>query len=85
MEEVVAGWRKSSRSQPNGNCVEVGRVVGWRKSSFSHPNGNCVEVGDLSGHAAVRDSKVPDAGYFTATPSQWTAFIDAVKGDRFSL
>ncbi|MEV4644565.1 DUF397 domain-containing protein [Saccharopolyspora sp. NPDC049357] len=81
----IQDWRKPSRSQPNGNCVEVGRVVGWRKSSFSHPNGECIEVGDLSGHAAVRDSKVPDAGYFTATPSQWAAFIDAVKGDRFSL
>lgn len=36
------GYRKSSYSHANGNCVEVG---GYRKSSYSHGNGACVEVG----------------------------------------
>jgi len=35
-------WRKSSRSNDDGACVEVGRV--WRKSSRSQEYGACVEV-----------------------------------------
>jgi hypothetical protein len=39
-------WRKSSYSQVNGACVEVGFLdaAPWRKSSYSKLNGNCVEV-----------------------------------------
>jgi hypothetical protein len=36
------GWRTSSYSSYNGNCVEVGS---WRKSSRSIGNGECLEVG----------------------------------------
>ena len=42
MDERFTGWRKPSRSDGNGACVEV--ATGWRKSSYSAANGNCVEV-----------------------------------------
>ncbi|ASU78936.1 DUF397 domain-containing protein [Actinopolyspora erythraea] len=55
----------------------------WRTSSYSGQGGQCVEVGRVNEHAAVRDSKDREAGYFTATGSQWSAFLDAVKTSRF--
>ncbi|MEV0697183.1 MULTISPECIES: DUF397 domain-containing protein [Saccharopolyspora] len=55
----------------------------WRTSSRSKSGGQCVEVGRVALDAAVRDSKDRAAGYFTATRAQWSAFIAAVKDDRF--
>lgn len=61
----------------------MSRVENWRKSSYSGNQTNCVEVGELSGGAAVRDSKDRDGGYFVTDRSQWSAFVAAVKGGRF--
>ncbi|MBB5156778.1 DUF397 domain-containing protein [Saccharopolyspora phatthalungensis] len=58
---------------------------GWRKSTVSGGQTNCVEVGRAGDGAAVRDTKDRAAGYFTATAGQWSAFIAAVKGDRFEV
>ncbi|MGJ7905692.1 DUF397 domain-containing protein [Actinopolyspora sp. H202] len=56
---------------------------GWRKSSRSGQRTSCVEVGRTADGAAVRDTKDRSAGYFTTTDSQWSAFIDAVKAEKF--
>ncbi|MER5394890.1 DUF397 domain-containing protein [Saccharopolyspora sp. NPDC002686] len=57
--------------------------TGWRKSSRSAQQETCVEVGRVESGAAVRDSKTPDAGYFTTTADQWRLFVTAVKAGRF--
>ena len=54
-------WRKSSRSDGGGNCVEVTCVhdASWRKSSRSAQNGQCVEaacVHDAAWHRSSRSS-----------------------------
>lgn len=50
------------------------KIIQWRKSSYSGDGGNgggeCVEVAWLADdRIALRDSKNPDAGTVTATPS----------------
>ncbi|WP_190818712.1 DUF397 domain-containing protein [Saccharopolyspora pogona] len=86
-------WRKSSYSQGQGTCVEVGWrkssysphndncvEVGWRKSSRSGGNGgNCVEVGIGFDAVGIRDTKDRDGGHLRVTPARWQAFLRAVK------
>jgi hypothetical protein len=61
----------------------ISQSENWRKSSYSGTDRVCVEVGRVADRAAVRDTKNRAAGYFTAAPEQWAAFIDAVKEGRF--
>ncbi|MFK0116931.1 DUF397 domain-containing protein [Streptomyces sp. NPDC090994] len=56
-------------------------LKGWRKSSYSDDSaGSCLEVVDgWDGGVPVRDSKVPDGPALVFRPSQWTAFVGAVR------
>jgi hypothetical protein len=70
-------WRKATRSQANGECVEV---AAWRKAARSQGNGNCVEVAALGEtHIAIRDSKDPQGPHLVFGPSTWRAFAAGLK------
>jgi hypothetical protein len=77
----VTTWRKSSRSNGQGACVEVAT---WRKSSRSNGSGECVEVAALTGgpHVFVRDSKDPSGPALTVSPADWRSLTAGIKAGR---
>ncbi|WP_327711377.1 DUF397 domain-containing protein [Streptomyces sp. NBC_00464] len=62
-------------------------IVGtFSKSSYSDQQGDCVEVAPLAnGGRAVRDSKNFGCGTQLHASDAWAAFLEAVKGDPFSV
>ncbi|ROO62765.1 uncharacterized protein DUF397 [Micromonospora sp. Llam0] len=55
----TATWRKSSRSNAQGHCVEVADAT-WRKSSRSNDQGDCVEVADATWRKSSRSNDQGD-------------------------
>jgi hypothetical protein len=74
-------WRKSSRSNGTGQCVEVAT---WRKSRRSGGSSDCVEVAVLPGgpQVSVRDSKDPEGAALTVRPADWHLFTEGIKAGR---
>jgi hypothetical protein len=67
-------WRKSSHSQAQNGCVEIG----WRKSSYSESANGCVEVGSSPAVVGVRDSKLGDRSpVLTFSRRAFAAFLAA--------
>jgi hypothetical protein len=64
------GWRKSSYSFTEANCVE------WRKSS--HSNGGSVDVRD-SKMAPRADHEGPAGPVLTFSPADWATFVEGIK------
>jgi hypothetical protein len=58
----------------------------WRKASLSAYNGGCVEVAaNLSGVAAIRDSKRPEGGAHVVDRAAFAKFLSDVQGGRYDL
>jgi hypothetical protein len=72
-------WRKGSRSNGTGNCVEL---AAWRKSSRSNgAGGNCVEVAGSTDAFRVRDSKNSSGPMLEFPGRAMVIFLAAVKRD----
>jgi hypothetical protein len=71
VQGVELVWRKSSRSNYQGNCVEVA----WRKSSRSDAEGNCVELALAAEAGAFRDSKNPEGAILTFPSASLATFF----------
>ena len=79
MTEHVQGtaWRKSSYSNAQGECVEVG--MAWRKSTHSNGTGNCVEVGTAPRVILVRDTTNRSGATLTVPAEAWQALLAEVR------
>jgi hypothetical protein len=81
---AATNWHKSSRSQAQNGCVEVGSakvsLTGWHKSSFSNGENACVEVGGSDTVIGVRDTKLAPVSPILAFPARsWVAFTEEVR------
>jgi Domain of unknown function (DUF397) len=71
------GWRKSSYSAANGDCIE------WRTSTYSAYNGACVEAGNGPAVVGVRDSKLGEQSpVLVFGAGAWKAFTERLKAGR---
>jgi hypothetical protein len=77
----LRGWRKSSYSGSQTNCVEVA----WRKSSHSGSQTECVEVAVAPELVDVRDTKDRDGGTLLIPAAAWQAFVTALPAGRSSV
>lgn len=61
-------------------------ATNWHKASYSKENGGCVEVGSVPGVIGVRDTKLGAASPILAfDPTEWAAFVRAVKDGEFDM
>ena len=80
MTDDFTGWRKSTRSGYNGNCLAAGlKHARWRTSIWSKSD-NCVEVGTGPAVVGVRDTKLADASpVLEFSADTWAALTSRLK------
>jgi len=76
---MTDGWKKSSFSAGDGNCVELR----WRRSDVEGNNRNSVELARAGDGVCVRNSRFPDGAQLRFTPAEIEAFILGVKAGDF--
>jgi hypothetical protein len=65
--------------------IDLSQAI-WRKAALSAHNGGCVEIAaNLTGVAAVRDSKRPEGGAHVIDRSAFAAFLVDVQGGRYDI
>jgi hypothetical protein len=58
----------------------------WRKSTRSDTSGNdCVEAARLPGAVGLRDSKSPDAGHLTVSPTTFGGLLNRIRSGELDL
>lgn len=62
---------------------DIGEHPEWRKSSRSAGD-NCLEVTFANGGVLVRDSKAPQGPVLSFSASNWSNFVELVRGDLTS-
>jgi hypothetical protein len=70
-------WRKSTYSNGQGQCVEVGQT--WRKSTYSTAQGECVEVAPAPRAVLIRDTTNRSGPALTIPASAWRALLAEVR------
>ncbi|MEU9837798.1 DUF397 domain-containing protein [Actinomadura sp. NPDC048032] len=81
MEVARLPWRRSTRSEDHGNCVELA-LPSWRRSTRSdETGGHCVELAALPHAIGIRDSKAPDAGHLALTRRAFADLLARAKQD----
>jgi|HubBroStandDraft_2_1064218.scaffolds.fasta_scaffold4429845_1 hypothetical protein len=61
--------------------------LNWRKSSYSANGGECVEIGCASDGRArgIRDSKRPDDGHLTITPTMLGELLATIRHGELDM
>jgi Domain of unknown function (DUF397) len=75
-----AAWRKSTYSNGQGDCVEVG--MAWRKATHSNGIGECVEVGTVPSAILVRDTTNRSGATLHVSAETWRALLTRVRTSR---
>lgn len=58
----------------------------WRKSTYSADgHGNCVELAKLPKAVGIRDSKNPDGGHLSVSPTALSGLIDKIRHGDLDL